>query len=101
MDTTACVNCIMLDGNGSTVRIRKSCKCDTQSFSQRAGVFVLGSRSAIWIGIGFELKTSSRAHLQWSAAKKAANIGREVSINEIADLTVLREAQREMGIKDR
>ena len=55
----------------------------------------------IWIGIGFELKTSSRAHLQWSAAKKAANIGREVSINEIADLTVLREAQREMGIKDR
>lgn len=34
-------------------------------------------------------------------AKKAANIRREVSINKIADLTVLREAQREMGFKDR
>ena len=34
-------------------------------------------------------------------AKKAANVSREVSINEIADLTVLREAQREMGFKDR
>ena len=34
-------------------------------------------------------------------AKKAANVSREVSINEIADLTVLREAQREMGFRDR
>ena len=32
-------------------------------------------------------------------ARKAANIGRGVSLNEIADLTVLREAQREMGFK--
>ena len=32
-------------------------------------------------------------------AKKATNISREVSITEVADLTVLREAQREMGIK--
>jgi hypothetical protein len=91
----------MLVGNGSTVRIRKIRKFDTQPFVKRANVFVLGSQPAIWIGIGFELKTSSRAHLQWSAAKKAANVSREVSINEIADLTVLREAQREMGFKDR
>ena len=32
-------------------------------------------------------------------AKKAANISREVAINEVADFTVLREAQREMGVK--
>jgi ABC-type nitrate/sulfonate/bicarbonate transport system substrate-binding protein len=32
-------------------------------------------------------------------AKRAANISREVSVNEVADLTVLREAQKEMGIK--
>ena len=32
-------------------------------------------------------------------ARKAANISREVSLNEIADLTILREAQREMGFK--
>jgi len=32
-------------------------------------------------------------------AKKAANISREVAINEVADFTVLREAQREMGTK--
>jgi NitT/TauT family transport system substrate-binding protein len=32
-------------------------------------------------------------------AKKAANITREVAFSEVADLTVLREAQREMGIK--
>ena len=32
-------------------------------------------------------------------ARKAANISREVSSNEIADLTILREAQREMGFK--
>ncbi|MGE5219151.1 MAG: ABC transporter substrate-binding protein [Chloroflexota bacterium] len=32
-------------------------------------------------------------------AKKAANISREIAFNEVADFTVLREAQREMGIK--
>jgi len=32
-------------------------------------------------------------------AKKATNISREISITEVADLTVLREAQKEMGIK--
>ena len=32
-------------------------------------------------------------------AKKAANISREVAFSEVADFTVLREAQREMGIK--
>jgi ABC-type nitrate/sulfonate/bicarbonate transport system substrate-binding protein len=34
-------------------------------------------------------------------AKKAANISREVAFSEIADFTVLRQAQREMGVKDR
>jgi NitT/TauT family transport system substrate-binding protein len=32
-------------------------------------------------------------------AKKAANIQREVAVSEIADLTALREAQKEMGVK--
>jgi hypothetical protein len=32
-------------------------------------------------------------------AKKAANINRDIAINDVADLTVLREAQREMSIK--
>jgi ABC-type nitrate/sulfonate/bicarbonate transport system substrate-binding protein len=32
-------------------------------------------------------------------AKKAANITRDVAFSEVADFTVLREAQREMGIK--
>jgi ABC-type nitrate/sulfonate/bicarbonate transport system substrate-binding protein len=32
-------------------------------------------------------------------ARKAANISREVAINEVADYTVLREAQRELGFK--
>jgi len=32
-------------------------------------------------------------------AKKATNISREISITEVADLVVLREAQKEMGIK--
>ena len=32
-------------------------------------------------------------------AKKAVNISREVAFNEVADFTVLREAQRELGIK--
>jgi len=31
-------------------------------------------------------------------AKKAANLSREVSLNEVADLSLLREAQRELGI---
>ena len=34
-------------------------------------------------------------------SKRAANITREVSIGEVADFSVLREAQREMGIKER
>ena len=53
----------------ATIHLRKFRKCGTQSFIQRAAVFVLGSPPAIWIGIGFELKTSSRAPLQWSEAK--------------------------------
>jgi len=32
-------------------------------------------------------------------AKKASNITRDIAIGEIADFTVLREAQKEMGIK--
>ena len=32
-------------------------------------------------------------------AKKATNIGREIAFSEVADFTILREAQREMGIK--
>ena len=32
-------------------------------------------------------------------AKKSANISREVAFSEVADFTVLREAQREMGVK--
>jgi NitT/TauT family transport system substrate-binding protein len=32
-------------------------------------------------------------------ARKAANITREVAFNEVADFSILREAQREMGIK--
>ena len=32
-------------------------------------------------------------------AKKAAKISREVSMKDVADLSILREAQRELGIK--
>ena len=32
-------------------------------------------------------------------AKKAAKVSREVALSEVADLSILREAQREMGIK--
>ena len=32
-------------------------------------------------------------------AKKNAKLNREISINQVADLSILREAQREMGIK--
>jgi len=35
--------------------LRKFGRFDAQSFIERAGVFVLGSRPAIWIGSGFEL----------------------------------------------
>ena len=31
-------------------------------------------------------------------AKKAAKISREVSMKDVADLSILREAQRELGI---
>jgi hypothetical protein len=32
-------------------------------------------------------------------SRKAANISREVAFNEVAEFSVLREAQRELGIK--
>ena len=32
-------------------------------------------------------------------AKRTAKVNREVSINEVEDLSILREAQKEMGIK--
>jgi NitT/TauT family transport system substrate-binding protein len=32
-------------------------------------------------------------------ARKAANISREVAVNEVADFSMLREAQRELGVK--
>jgi len=31
--------------------------------------------------------------------KKAAKVNSDVSISEVADLTILREAQKELGIK--
>jgi len=34
-------------------------------------------------------------------ARKAANINREISFTEVADLAILREAQRELGIQNR
>ena len=34
-------------------------------------------------------------------AKKAAKVNRNVSLNEVADLTILKEAQRELGITAR
>ena len=34
-------------------------------------------------------------------AKKTAKVEREVSLNDVADLSILREAQRELGIKAR
>jgi hypothetical protein len=32
-------------------------------------------------------------------AKKAAKVSREVSMKDVTDLSILREAQREMGIR--
>jgi len=32
-------------------------------------------------------------------AKKAAKVDRQVSVSDVADLSILREAQRELGIK--
>jgi len=32
-------------------------------------------------------------------AKKTAKVEREIPLNEIADLSILREAQKELGIK--
>ena len=32
-------------------------------------------------------------------ARKAANVSREVALSDVADLTILREAQKELGIK--
>jgi hypothetical protein len=37
--------------------------------------------------------------LEIEERKKSANVNREVSIGDVADLTILREAQRELGIK--
>jgi len=34
-------------------------------------------------------------------AKKTAKVEREVSLNDVADLSILREAQKELGIKGR
>jgi len=33
--------------------------------------------------------------------KKALKVNRDVSLSEVADLTILREAQRELGIKEK
>jgi len=55
----------------------------TKSFNDDGGVPEAGLRLAI------------------DEARKAASITREVAFSEVADLTVLREAQREMGVKDR
>ena len=38
-------------------------------------------------------------HLVIEEAKKAAKVSREVSMKDVADLSILREAQRELGIK--
>jgi ABC-type nitrate/sulfonate/bicarbonate transport system substrate-binding protein len=54
-----------------------------KSFNDDAGVPEAGLRLAI------------------DEAKKSANITREIALAEVADFTVLREAQREMGLKDR
>ena len=32
-------------------------------------------------------------------ARKSANVGREIASSEVADLSILREAQKELGIK--
>ena len=37
--------------------------------------------------------------LEIEERKKSAKVSREVSIGDVADLTILREAQRELGIK--
>jgi len=37
--------------------------------------------------------------LEIEERKKSAKVSREVSISDVADLTILREAQRELGIK--
>jgi hypothetical protein len=34
-------------------------------------------------------------------AKKAGNVSRTVALSDIADLSILREAQKELGIKAR
>jgi hypothetical protein len=34
-------------------------------------------------------------------AKRTARVNREVSINEVEDLSILKEVQRELGIKER
>ena len=34
-------------------------------------------------------------------AKKAAKVDRQVSVSEVSDLSILKEAQKELGIKGR
>jgi len=41
----------------------------------------------------------SGLRLEIEERKKSAKVSREVSISDVADLTILREAQRELGIK--
>jgi hypothetical protein len=38
-------------------------------------------------------------HLVIEEAKKSAKVSREVPINQVADPSILREAQRELGIR--
>ena len=42
-------------------------------------------------------KTAMRLVIE--EAKKAAKVNREVSVRDVADLSILKEAQRELGIK--
>jgi hypothetical protein len=41
----------------------------------------------------------NRLRLVIEESKKVTKVTREVSFNEVADLSILREAQRELGIK--
>ena len=43
----------------------------------------------------------SRRRLIIDEAKKTAKVEREVSLNDVADLSILRDEQRELGIKAR
>ena len=45
------------------------------------------------------LKVLRDRRLVLEQARSEANIGREIAVSEVADLTLLREAQRELGTK--